>query len=248
MVSLHRSMWYYRSVKDDSELEMKLEELSIQLPHRGLDEYYGRLRNQGYSWGRKRVLRVYRKMKLQLRRKRKRRITGRIKRPLTLPIKTNIIWSMDFMHDVLENGRKFRVLNLMDDHNREALAVEAAHSFPSERVVDLLDRITDYRGKPEGIRVDNGSEFISHNFKNWCGDKEINILYTQPGKPTQNAYIERFNRHYREDILDAYIFENIKDVKELSENWRNDYNHYHPHKSLLGMSPLEFINARENDP
>lgn len=241
-------MWYYRSVKDDTELEVKLEELSIQLPHRGLDEYYGRLRSQGYPWGRKRVLRVYRKMKLQLRRKRKRRLPSRIKQPLTLPVKTNITWSMDFMHDVLDNGRKFRVLNLMDDHNREALAVEPAYSFPSERVIDVLERVTSYRGKPNRIRVDNGTEFIAHNFRNWCAKEEIEIQYIQPGKPTQNAYIERFNRHFREDILDAYIFEDITEVIELSENWRNDYNHYHPHKSLLGMSPLEFISAREKEP
>ena len=127
-------MWYYVTKKDDSELEGKLQELAEQLPHRGIDEYYGRLRNQGYSWGRKRVLRVYRKLRLQLRRKRKRRLPSRIKAPLTLPIASNIIWSMDFMHDVLESGRKFRVLNVIDDYNREALAIESEYSFPSIKV------------------------------------------------------------------------------------------------------------------
>jgi putative transposase len=240
VTGLHRSMWYYVSVKDDSELESKLHELAEQLPHRGIDEYYGRLKNEGYPWGRKRVLRVYRKLNMQHRRKRKRRVLSRHKVPLTLPITSNVIWSMDFMHDVLENGRKIRVLNVIDDYNREALAIESEYSFPSVKVIDVLQRIIEENGKPDKIRVDNGSEFIAHVFKDWCSLKGIEIQYTQPGKPTQNAYIERFNRYFREDILDAYIFPHISDVRELAENWRNDYNQYHPHKSLMGMSPIQF--------
>lgn len=243
-MNLHRSLWYYQSKRDDRKIEEKLIELSEILPHRGLDTYYGRLRNQGYKWGRMRVRRVYIKLGLQLRRKRKRRLPSRIKQPLTLPIRSNIIWSMDFMHDILDNGRKFRVLNIIDDFNREAIAIEAQHSFSSERLVNILDYIISYRGKPNGIRVDNGSEFIAHIFKRWCANNEIDIQYIQAGKPTQNAYIERFNRHYREDILDAYIFDHIKDVQELSESWRNDYNNYHPHSSLLGMSPVQFAKLK----
>lgn len=240
VVNLPRSMWYYKSKKDDSELEQKLMELSELLPHRGLDTYYGRLRNQGYCWGRMRVRRVYKKLNLQLRRKRKRRLPSRIKQPLTLPIRSNIIWSMDFMHDTLDNGRKFRVLNILDDFNREAISIEPRHSFSSERVVQSLSYIVQLRGKPASIRVDNGSEFIGKPFKNWCQDNQIEIRYIQPGRPMQNAYIERFNRHFREDILDAYIFDHITDVEELAEQWRNDYNNNHPHKSLMGMSPKQF--------
>jgi putative transposase len=234
-------MWYYQSKKDDSQIESKLIELSENLPHRGLDTYYGRLRNEGYHWGRMRVRRVYKKLHLQLRRKRKRRLPARIKQPLTLPIRNNVIWSMDFMHDVLDNGRKFRVLNIIDDFNREAIAIEAKHSFSSERVVETLEYMTEFRGTPISIRVDNGSEFIGNPFKKWCEKHQIDILYTQPGKPTQNAYIERFNRHFREDVLDAYIFEHIEEVQEIAENWRNDYNNHHPHKSLMGMSPKQFL-------
>lgn len=221
-------------------MESKLTELADQLPHRGIDEYFGRLRAQGYSWGRKRVLRVYRKLGLQLRRKRKRRLPSRIKAPLTLPIKSNITWSMDFMHDVLDNGRKFRVLNVIDDYNREALAVESEHSFPAIKVIDVMERLIEFKGKPDNIRVDNGSEFIARVFKQWCASKRITIQYIEPGKPMQNAYVERFNRHFREDVLDAYIFDHIRDVKQHAENWRQDYNHYHPHKSLMGMSPVQF--------
>ncbi len=240
VVGLHRSMWYYKSKKDDSELEAKLHELAEQLPHRGIDEYFGRLRAQGYPWGRKRVLRVYRKLKLQLRRKRKRRLPSRIKAPLTLPIAVNITWSMDFMHDVLCSGRKFRVLNVIDDYNREALATESEHSFPATKVVNLMERLIEFNGKPNTIRVDNGSEFIAKDFKSWCNQEEITIQYIQPGKPMQNAYVERFNRTFREDVLDAYIFEDIKQVRQQAEHWRQDYNHYHPHKALMGLSPIQF--------
>lgn len=152
----------------------------------------------------------------------------------------NTTWSMDFMHDVLDNSRKFRVLNVIDDYNREAIAVEASHSFPAQRVVDTLDRLTLFKGKPEVIRVDNGTEFTSRTFVQWCQTKKISIQYIQPGKPTQNAYIERFNRTYREDVLDAYIFDHINEVKQLSEEWRIDYNQNHPHKALKGMSPLQY--------
>lgn len=195
---------------------------------------------RGHPWGRKRVLRVYRQMNLQHRRKRKRRLPSRIKEPLTQPARHNVTWSMDFMHDVLMDGRKFRVFNIIDDYNREAIAVEASHGFPAERVVRLMARVILFRGKPNCIRVDNGTEFTSKAFTQWCKDNNIRIKYIQPGKPTQNAYIERFNRLYREDILDAYLFESLREVKQLSEEWRMDYNKYHPHKSLMCMSPLRF--------
>ena len=233
-------MWYYISRKDDSELEAKLQELAEMLPTRGFDCYYQRLRAQGYSWGRKRVLRVYRNLRMQLRRKRKRRLPARHKAPLTLPIAANIIWSLDFMHDVLESGRKFRTLNVIDDYNREALAVEPEYSFPAEKVIHVMERLVEFKGKPSTLRVDNGSEFIAKTFRSWCSKQQIDIQYIQPGKPMQNAYIERFNRTFREDVLDAYIFEDLHQVKIIAEDWREDYNQNHPHGSLMGMSPIQF--------
>jgi putative transposase len=242
VVGLSRSMWYYRTKKDDRALEEQLHRLADQLPHRGIDEYYGRLRAQGYPWGRKRVLRVYRKLGMTLRRKRKRRVASRLKAPLTLPIAKNITWSMDFMHDVLDNGRKFRVLNVIDDYNREALATEPGHSFPANRVIDVMERLIEFNGRPSTIRVDNGSEFIAKVFQKWCSDQTIQLQFIQPGKPMQNAYVERFNRFFREDVLDAYIFDHISEVHQIAESWRLDYNRYHPHKSLMGMSPMAFKN------
>lgn len=121
MVGLSRSMWYYKNKKDDSKVIDKLNELAERFPTRGFDSYFGRLREEGFKWNRKRVLRVYRSMKLSLRRKRKRRLPSRVKEPLSIPTTLNETWSMDFMGDTLENGKRFRILNIIDDYNREAL-------------------------------------------------------------------------------------------------------------------------------
>ena len=237
-------MWYYKTKKDDSVLIDKLNELAEKLPHRGIDEYYGRLRLQGFKWNRKRVLRVYRAMNLQHRRKRKRRITSRIKEPLEVPNRLNHTWSMDFMHDVLDNGRKIRVLNIIDDYNREAISVKVNYSHNGFSVINELEELLITRSKPMRIRVDNGPEFISKVFKGWCKEHDIFIKYIEPGSPTQNAYIERFNRTFREDILDAYMFESLQDARILSRDWQEDYNLNHPHKSLGGLSPkLYAINS-----
>lgn len=245
-MNLPRSMFYYEPKKDDGELIEKLNELAELLPNRGIDEYYGRLRGQGYPWNRKRVLRVYREMKLQMRRKRKRRLPTRVKEPLNQPAGINQTWSMDFMHDVLENGRKVRVLNVIDDFNREALSVEAGYSHNSNSVIQQLEIIMVTRDKPKRIRVDNGPEFISHRLREWCDKQDIKLSFIQPGKPTQNAYVERFNRLYREDILDAYIFESIDQLRVLSRRWQEDYNQNHPHKSLGGISPHQFALNNES--
>jgi putative transposase len=130
---------------------------------------------------------------------------------------------MDFMHDSLSIGRKVRILNIIDDYNREALAVEADYSHSGHTVVKTIERICHFRGKPNEIRCDNGPEFISHVLIDYCNNNGITLKHIQPGKPTQNAYIERFNRSYREDILDAYMFESLAQLKELSINWMNGY-------------------------
>jgi putative transposase len=233
-------MWYYESKKDDTEVIDKLNDLAEKLPNRGFDEYYGRIRREGLVWNHKRVLRVYRMMNLNIRRKRKRRLPSRIKEPLTQPLTVNHTWSMDFMCDSLVYGRRFRTLNIIDDYNREALAIEADFSLPGEKVINVLKEIIFWRGKPQRLRIDNGPEFISKALKKWCNEKNIELKYIQPGKPTQNAYIERFNRFYREDVLDAYLFDDLEQVQRLSNEWMNDYNQNHPHKSLGGMSPFQY--------
>lgn len=240
VVNLTRSMWYYRSCKDDTEVEKKLTEMSEQLPTKGFWEYYGRIRNEGLKWNHKRVKRVYNKLRLNLRRKKKRRLPAREKRPLQLPEEINRMWSMDFMQDSLESGRKFRTFNVIDDFNRESLAIEIDTSLSGQRIVRVLEQTISWRGKPFEIRVDNGPEFLSSAFVNFCQKEKIRIRYIQPGKPMQNGYIERFNKTLRTDVLDAYIFTTLDEVRELIYHWQQDYNKQHPHQSLGGLSPCEY--------
>jgi len=144
---------------------------------------------------------------------------------------------MDFMADGLSSGRAFRTLNVIDDFNREVLAIEADHSLPSARVIRVLDRIGEERGYPRKIRVDNGPEFISNGLASWATKNNIQLQHIQPGKPAQNGYIERFNRTYREDVLDMYIFNSLDDVRDITTFWMRDYNENRPHKALGGIPP-----------
>ena len=144
------------------------------------------------------------------------------------------------MSDSLTDGRKFRLLNIIDDFNRESLAVEVDTSLPSLRVIRVLERLVAQRGKPANIRCDNGPEFISHKLEQWCTDKKITLQFIQPGKPMQNAYIERKNGSMRRELLNAYLFNSLAEVRCLSEEWRLDYNEERPHKSLGYQSPLRY--------
>jgi putative transposase len=243
IVDLARSLFYYKTKKDDTEVINKLESMVKELPSRGFDEYFGRIRNEGYKWNHKRVRRVYRLMKLNIRRRHKRRVPARVKEPLTVPQGLNYCWSADFMSDALVYGRKVRILNVMDDYNREVLAVEADFSMPAERVTEVMDQVIARRGKPRVIRVDNGPEYCSRTFVEWAEKHGIRIQYIQPGKPVQNAFIERLNRLFREDILDAYLFEDLEELRMLADEWMDDYNQNHPHSALGGLSPLAYIKS-----
>jgi putative transposase len=198
------------------------------------------LRNQGYPWNHKRIRRIYLALGLNLRRKPRKRLPARLARALGTPTQANQTWSLDFMSDSLTDGRWFCTLNILDDFNREALWIEVDTSLPAERVIRVLENLIDWRGKPRSIRMDNGPELISHRLETWAKEKQIELLHIQPGKPAQNAYIERFNRTYREDILDAYLFDSLEEVRFLTEKWLDDYNSIRPHEALQGLSPRQF--------
>ena len=185
-------------------------------------------------------------MNLNYRRRLKRRLPSREKETLLVPENMNISWSMDFVSDVLTNGRRFRVLNIIDDFNRQAVAMEVGLSMPAEKVINTLEDVIWNNGKPQSIRVDNGPEFIADIFKKWCEGNGIRIKYIQPGKPTQNSFIERFNGSYRKSILDAYLFNNLNQVRELTEEWMNDYNEHRPHESLGDLSPKKYLEKMKN--
>lgn len=237
VLQVSRSVFYYKTLKNDSSVIEMLNELAEQHPTRGFDWYYGNLRNRGLIWNRKRVLRIYRTMNLKLRRKRKRRILLRPKQPLVEAKTLNETWSMDFLSDALSNGRRVRILIVMDDANREALAAYADYSICAEKVIQVLEQLEPEKGLPLSIRTDNGPEFISKKLAKWCEKNHIEQKFIQPGKPMQNGYNERLNRTYREDVLDAYFFDTLEQLRILSDQWMDTYNSKHPHRSMKGLTP-----------
>jgi putative transposase len=206
------------------------------------------IRHQGHTWNHKRIRRVYCELKLNLRTKPKRRLPTRERCPLLQPIKSNYCWSIDFMSDALANGQKFRTFNVIDDFNREGLGILAGKSMPTSCVINYLDFIAEFRGYPEIIRTDNGPEFISKDFSKWAKKHRITINHIQPGKPAQNGFIERFNRTYREDVLDAYLFHAMDEVQAITDKWLHEYNYHRPHESLKNLSPIEFFDFLEGMP
>ncbi len=152
------------------------------------------------------------------------------------------------MSDSLVDGRKFRLLNIIDDYNRESLAIEVDTSLPSLRVIRVLERLVAERGCPASIRCDNGPEFISHKLEEWCSHerRKISLQFIQPGRPMQNAFIERKNGSIRRELLNAYLFSSLAEVRVMSEEWREDYNNERPHKSLGYLSPLKYAELRQS--
>jgi len=198
------------------------------------------LRNvKGFPWNHKRVYRIYCELELNLRIKPRRRLVREKPEPLSVPQHVNEVWSMDFMHDRLENDRSFRLLNVIDDFNREALGIEIDFSLPAERVVRALQNIIEWRGRPQVIRCDNGPENISGALQRWAQERGIHLDYIQPGKPQQNAYVERFNRTVRYEWLSQYLWSDLHEVQEFATRWMYSYNHDRPHMALGGFTPKQ---------
>jgi putative transposase len=198
------------------------------------------LRNvKGFRWNHKRVYRIYRELELNLRIKPRKRIVREKPQPLAVPEAINQCWSMDFMHDQLSDGRSFRIFNLIDDFNREALAMDIDLSLPAERVIRALDQVIQWRGKRSVIRSDNGPEYISSKLVEWARKHGIRQEYIQPGNPHQNAYVERYNRTVRYDWLGHYLFGSIVEVQDYGTNWIWTYNHERPNMALGGITPKQ---------
>jgi len=240
-VNLNRCTYRYSARKtDDHEIVQELSQLVERQPRWGCRKMTQYLRNQGHSWNHKRIRRVYCEMALNLHRKPKKRLPARAAQALVVPGRPNQTWSLDFMSDSLSDGRTFRTLNVIDDFNREALWIEVDTSLPAERVVQVLERLLFERAAPQQIRVDNGPELIAQRLESWAEAKQIKLTHIQPGKPSHNAYIERFNRTFREDVLDAYLFDNLQEVRAIAERWLEDYNNVRPHDALQGLPPYQF--------
>jgi putative transposase len=248
-VRLSRSSWYRAATQSpgrDQAVIDALNKVVEKRPRWGFWKCYDRLRLDGHPWNHKRVYRVYKAMKLNLPRRTKRRLPKRVQQPMVVAARANAGWAMDFMSDVLYHGRRFRTLNILDEGVREVLDIVIDTSIPGGRVVRTLDRLVEWRGKPDAIRVDNGPEYLSEVFADWCRSHHVELRYIQPGKPNQNAYIERFNRTFRHEVLDAYIFESLRQVREITRTWIHDYNEERPHDSLGKLPPAMFRRQTEN--
>ncbi|MEM9301881.1 MAG: IS3 family transposase [Pseudomonadota bacterium] len=243
-IGLSRSAWY-RPLVDwlgrDLEVAEALGKLAEEKPGLGFWKLYRRLRRTGHSWNHKRVHRVYCRLRLNLRRRTKKRLPPREPMPLVVPGRPNQVWSADFMSDALYSGLRFRTFNVLDDFNREALRIEIDTSLPSLRLVRVFEQLKEERGLPDVLRTDNGPEFLGEAFVEWCKVNGVLIDYIEPGKPNQNAFIERFNRTYREEVLDTWLFRNLDEVREITWAWMLEYNEERDHDGLNGMTPAEAL-------
>jgi len=240
---LARSAFYApRPPRDDSGAINAIEGYIERNPQHGFDKVYPAVRRA--DLGKCRLYRVYKALRLNIKRRGKRRLPARIKAPLVVPEMPNEVWSADFMSDALWSGRRFRTFNVMDDFNRESLGIEIDTSLPAPRVVRALDQLIELRGKPVQLRLDNGPEFISEALAKWANKNGVKLLFIQPGRPMQNGFIERFNRTYRQEVLNCYVFETLGEVRRMTEEWQRRYNEERRHESLGNLTPRQYLMAK----
>ena len=189
----------------------------------------------------KRVRRIYREANLQVRKRVRRRVALGRGNPAPAVAGLNQRWSLDFVHDVLSSGRRFRSLTVVDDYSHESLAIEVDTSLSGERVVRVLDAIAEVRGLPKTLVMDNGTELTSLTMLRWAADRGVQLHHIAPGKPTQNAFIESFNGRFRDECLNENHFSTLAEAREIIEAWRVDYNENRPHSSLGNRTPEEFV-------
>ena len=205
----------------------------------GFWKCHERLRLDGHVWNHKRTWRIYCALRLNLPRRTRKRLVRPVQ-PLDAPALPNEIWALDFMSNSLYQGRRFRTLNILDEGVREALAIEIDSSLPAERVVRTLQQLAAWRGLPRAIRLDNGPELTAQRFTTWCAVKGIELRHIQPGKPNQNAFIERFNRSYRTEVLNSWLFGSLDEVREITHRWIRSYNEERPHNALSNLPPTVY--------
>ena len=240
-LSISQTCYRYQAKLSDENAEIA--DWLVRLTHNQRNWGFGLcflyLRNvKGYGWNHKRVYRIYRELELNLRIKPKKRLIREKPERLAVPTAINQTWSIDFMHDSLSDQRSYRLFNVIDDYNRQGITMEADLSLPTARVIRCLEQAIEWRGQPQVIRCDNGPELISGAFTTWAEQRGITLQYIQPGKPQQNAYIERFNRTARYDWLNQDIFDSIAQVQDAATRWLWTYNHERPNMALGGITPI----------
>jgi putative transposase len=242
-VGLGRATYYRPRVdwaRRDAPVIAALTTLVAEKSRWGFWKCADRLRNLGHPWNHKRLWRVYCQLRLHLPRRTKKRLPVRVRQPLTVVPQPNTVWAIDFMSDTLYGGRRFRTCTVLDEGVREVLAIEVDTSLPAERVIRMLEQVIAWRGRPQALRLDNGPEFLADRFAAWCAEQAIELRYIQPGKPSQHAFVERFNRTFRHDVLDVYLFESLEQVQEMSAQWMQEYNEERPHDTLDGIPPAVY--------
>jgi putative transposase len=210
---------------------------------RGRKKIIKRLQRKHPEWKSGRIRRIYEQSGFALTKNLKRRRINNPANPIAITTQPHEEWGIDFMSDALMNGRKIRMLNMIDHYSRMCLAIAVAHNFPARRVIEYLERMIEKYGKPQRIRTDNGPEFISKLFQKWLKDKGIEWCKIPRGRPDQNSLVERFNRSYREEILDTHLFYTIQDAQRRTDLWVNEYNHEWDHESLNFKTPAEYAAA-----
>jgi len=225
-----------------------LRELAEQRRRFGCPRLHVLLRREGWVVNHKRVERLYRAEGLALRRKRHRKRAAGVRVTLPVPTRPNERWAMDFLHDRLATKRSFRVLTMVDEYSRESPAIVADTSLPGARVVEVLERVAETHGLPQTITIDNGPEFAGSAVDAWAYRRGIRLHFIEPGKPVQNAYVERFNGRFRDECLNEHWFTSLEEARGLIEAWRQDYNTVRPHSSLGDLTPAEFIKSRHQAP
>lgn len=242
---ISQTCYYYQSIhgEENEKIADWLLRLTTCYKRWGFGLCFLYLRNvKGFSWNHKRVYRIYRELELNLRIKPRRRLVREKPETLSAPRQPNETWSMDFMADSLANGRKFRTFNVLDDFNREGLGIEVDVSLPSERVVRVLNHIIEWRGKPKTLRCDNGPEYISGTLARWATEHDIKLEFIQPGKPQQNAYVERYNRTVRHEWLEMNEFQSIEHAQDEATKWLWTYNNLRPNMAIGGITPAMMLN------
>lgn len=244
VISLPRTTKRYESRPDPINVEVskRLLEIAEKKPRYGSPRLHIMLRREGLKINHKRTERLYRRLGLSLRRKqRKKRFRSETRGLLPPPTHRNQYWAMDFVSDQLTNGLRFRSLTLVDVLTKECPEIEAARSLPGQRVVQVLDRLAFIHGKPEVIILDNGPEMISKVLDQWAYDNGVKLHFIEPGKPTQNGFIESFNGKFRDECLNAHWFSDLADARKKISRWRHEYNNERPHSSLGNLTPNEFV-------
>ena len=242
LIGLSKSSYYYQSHRIcDADLTQKLKEKASERRRWGYRRLMVLLRREGIMDNHKRVFRIYSKEGLQVRKRKRRKQRPHRGFERNQPQHRNQRWSLDFMHDTISSGRRFRLLNIVDDFTRECLWIETDTSLSGDRVTRVLSNCVDRYGKPQAILTDNGPEFTGSTMEQWTYQNDITHQFIQPGKPSQNAYVESFNGRVRDECLNDHWFLGLWDAQEKIEQWRVDYNTLRPHGSLNQLSPHQFI-------